>query len=725
MTDSAITKSEQRLALWLERLGCLWLIVLPLLRPLLWSGELTSMDNLVYATLLGAGAATGLMHRALIGSRPRWSWTCLLGAAFLLAAAFGCWRSEMPARAWANWSAWALHLAAPLALMHLMRRRPGLVISGLVAGLFLEVACMAAQFLWERPALAESFAADPHFVEPRLREQYLERIGLWRLEGTFLLANTLAAYLNCVIPILIGCAWSAWRSGSKRWTWTIAAVIGLAALGMSGSKAGILALLASGMITAGVVTSSARWRLLLAAPFIAGLIAALVIPQVRSALAGSAGVRLDYWRAGVELIREQPLLGYGVEGYNVHFTRVKPPAAEETVIAHSEVVQAAVDLGIPCAALMIVWWVAFMRRMQPRRDEAAQAAEGSTGPSVAHIVVACAFLAASFLGLGLWRDHFDTWPGGAIVGIGMLAIAALALLLCRGLPAVPRWSFFAGALACLLHALVDFHLHSPQVVGVLAWIAALGTYDFSREKTAAPLRNAGRVLVACSGVGIVVVVMAAVMLSGMRQELFERARRADTAIGYVRRALAGELDEQQRIEAHERLEFALEENGLGKLGLDDKYATLLLANETVQDLADEAFRFPVDARLAWLAVSTIKHACALDPEKMPAATDLLLEFHRRFPRQMGYVKALADHYHAMAVWNGHNDDQKSMGENYLQAQNWAEDLVRMYPTHLPFREELIDYAKKNGDETTAQKQEAEILRLEPLVHPQNKPKRGR
>lgn len=716
-----LSAGERRLASGLERLGALWLIALPLLRPLIWSGDYTTLENQAYLTLLAAAIATGLMHNAVTNVAPRWSNRCALGAAFLLLAAWGCWRSELPARAWALWSAWTLHIAAPLALMNMIRRRPAFALAGLVSGCLLEIVAMGGQYLWERPALAETFSADPRAVDPRLRDQYAVRIGSWRLEGTFLLANTLAAYLNLVIPIVLGCAVMAWR-GRRESTvpWMLALIAALGALAWSGSKAGILSLLVSCAITA-VIVAPARLRWIATAACVMCIVAALAVPAVRSAAAASAGVRIDYWRAGAQLIRERPWLGYGLESYKTEFTRVKPPAAEETIVAHNEVVQAAADLGIPTALVLLAWWFALLRWLKPRRGEGALATSDG-GPTAGYIVATCAFLAFTFGVLGVWHDHFGTWPGGAYAGIGILAMAAASLWLCRSMPAVPRWAYFIGALACLLHALADFHLHSPQVVGVLAWVTALGSCDPARATVARPMRQGGRVLTAVGGLAVVFAVMAGVMFSTQRQELHDRAERADAAIAFFRRELDQELNATQQQEMLERFAGALKENGIIASVTDQRLLAWTLARGLIAELTENAFRFPADSRMAWLAVSLIKHSSAIAPEHMTESTDALLAYRRRWPGQMGYAKALADHYHAMAVRHESERDEQSAAECWQNAERWATEMVRLYPTHLPFREELLEYARKNGDQPTVDREREALRRLAPLVHPNNAPR---
>jgi hypothetical protein len=104
---------------------------------------------------------------------------------------------------------------------------------------------MVGQVLWERPELQRTLAEDPSIVpQESMRDQFTVRVYSWRLEGTFLLANTLATYLAMIWPLAACLCWRCWRSPvssvATRWLlalFTLAITVGLA---LTGSKAGIL-----------------------------------------------------------------------------------------------------------------------------------------------------------------------------------------------------------------------------------------------------------------------------------------------------------------------------------------------------------------------------------------------------------------------------------------------------------------------------------------------------
>ncbi len=263
---------------------------------------------------------------------------------FLAAAAWGCWRSPVPAAAWAQWAAWALHLGAAWALWPVIRARPGLLVAGLFGGLAGELLLLIGQGTWERAALQRAFRDDPNLVgRDDLREQFAVRVGSWRLEGSFLLANTLAAYLITLWPLLADLTWRC--RGPARWTAGTLLVLASGGLAFSGSKAGILALLVALAVTGVLLIPAWRWRAAIIAGALAICAAAALVPWVRTHVAASADVRVGYWQAACAMVAERPWSGFGLDGFESAFPRLKPAWVEDTIFAHQETLQAAADLG--------------------------------------------------------------------------------------------------------------------------------------------------------------------------------------------------------------------------------------------------------------------------------------------------------------------------------------------------------------------------------------------
>lgn len=732
MTTISTDDAARILRSRVEAVAGLWLVALPLLRPLIWSGQPTDVANLFYLVLLAAAITTGLLLRGLeappselVNPTSRWwlrpsTW----GIAFLAFAVFGSLNSPLPAAAWTLTLGWMLHLAAPWALWPAIRRHPHLVLAGLLTGLAGEVLLLIGQMAWERPQLAEQLAGDSALtVERRVAEQYQVRIGSWRLEGTFLLANTLASYLILVVPLLLVCAWKACVAGLRlRWAVVVVAVAGLVALGLTGSKAGILALLVAGVVCVVLRLRSWRWRAAVVVGTAVMLVLVLSWPALRHAVGDSAGVRLDYWSAALTLVQERPLIGHGLDSFAVHYPRVKPPAGEETILVHQETLQAAVDLGIPAMLVLLAWWAATLWSLRPSSMQPTPIVdERSNDPGVTVLIGVPFLLVFALSAAGVLQANFSAYPGALPLLWSVLFIVALMLVL-RGAVRVPLPSTTAcwcAVLAVLLHVQADFSLHSMQVVGVLAWVVALGQVvawpsPAVEPAVAGPRRQA---LFAATGLVLLALVTTGIMVASTRGEVRDRAQSTEAMFARLRLAEKGRLNEEQREQVHTAFERAF-----AQVVVEDRGAALTadpreaLALATIRRALDASRRFPADHDLVFTAVAIAEHLQALLPQRAESLTPILEGMLADWPQDLLVTKALSEHYLRLA--------RRATGERRhvlaRQAQALAERTVDLYPTHLPLRQSVILAAELTGDHATVTTQRAEIERLKPLVHRDNR-----
>jgi O-Antigen ligase len=736
-TIPAISQDEnaRRLVGRLETVASVWLVVLPMLRPQVWSGQPTDIPNLLLLVLLAAATTTGLLLRGLqvtaTDSVVRW-WRrpAIWGVAFLLIAAFGSWTSSLPAAAWTLTCGWALHLAAPWALWPMIQRRPHLLVAGLVAGLTGEMMLMIGQVCFERPHLAEQFSNDPTLsVEQRIADQYSVRISSWRLEGTFLLANTLASYLVLVVPLVTAMAWRSRHSaGMKRWLTIALALAAVVALIMTGSKAGLLAMLVASAITGVVVLRS--WRMGVAAAVSLALVIILILPATRASLAASAGVRLDYWRAGVELVSERPLSGHGLEGFAVNFPRVKPPAGEETVLVHQETLQTAVDLGLPAMFVVLGWWLMLLwslwpQQASPPKNRSLEEVPTTQIMSLAITIGVIAVLSfAVFVG-GSLMGNMSSYPGAMPMVWSALLITLLALVakFAVRLPLPPALACWCAVLACLVHVEADFSLHSMQVVGIMAWVVCLGQV-MVRSPMHIPSMNTlvigsarRQAIFAGAGILVLAAVTAGIIASSWRGEVLDRARQTESIMSRMRLAQSGRLNDAQREQAQEAFDHAV-----GRIVAEDGRAAL--AAEPMESLTvtiitralTESRRFPADHDLVYVAVAISEHFQALEPKRLAVMTPILEGLMSEWPDDLLVTKVLSEHY----LRRARVADKASKHVFARQAQALAQRAVALYPTHLPLRQTHIAAAELNGDAETVKAERQEIERLKPLVHVDNR-----
>lgn len=712
-----------------EAVAGMWLVALPLLRPLVWSGQPTDVPNLFYLVLLAAAITTGLLLRGLeaasqaIAPSSWWSRPTTWGIAFLLCAVFGSLNSPLPASAWTLTVGWALHVAAPWALWPAISRRPHLVVAGLSAGLAGEVALLIGQVLWERPRLAAQLVGDPALtVERRVAEQYQARVGSWRLEGTFLLANTLASYLVMMVPLVLCAAWTSWTNRrAGRCALMALTIVSLLALAMTGSKAGILALVMSGVVMLMVRLRSWRWRGLVMLMVGAGLLLVLTVPSLRRALGDSAGVRLDYWAAGIDLVQERPLTGHGLDGFAVHYPRVKPPAGEETILAHQETLQAAVDLGIPAMLVLLGWWATVLWSVRPVAAPSPFSGERATGIGLVVLVGVPALLAFAIAAAGILQANFSAYPADLPLLWATLLIVGLMFVVryAARFPLPSSAACWWAVLACLLHVQADFSLHSMQVVGVLAWVVALGQVVTQVQPATELLLSSPRrqAIFAAAGLLVLALVTAGIIAGSARGEVLDRARATEAILARLRLADSGRLGDEQRHQAFEAFEHAF-----ARVVVEDRAAALTadpreaLALATIRRAVEASRRFPADHDLVFVAVAIGEHFQALLPKRSEALTSTLEGLLADWPQDLLVTKVLSEHYLRLA--RAETGERKRVLAR--QAQALAERAVDLYPTHLPLRQSVIRAAELTGDQATVMAQRLEIERLMPLVHRDNR-----
>jgi hypothetical protein len=444
-------------------------------------------------------------------------------------------------------------------------------------------------------------------------------------------------------------------------------------------------------------------------------------------LADSAGVRLDYWRAGVVLVEERPLTGHGLEGFAVHYPRVKPPAGEETILAHQETLQAAVDLGIPAMLVLLGWWAAILWSLRPSSAPLTLIAARPPGRVVS--IGVPALLAFAIVAAGALQANFSAYPGAfPLLWAGLFIIVlSVAVRYASRMPLPSPLACWCAVLAVLLHVQADFSLHSMQVVGVLAWVVALGQAlrqepapSSSSNGPALDLVLAGprrQALFAAGGLLVLALVTAGIIAGSTRGEVLERARLCETILARLRLAESGRLGEEQRGQVLDAFEQAY-----ARVVVEDRAAALTsdpreaLALATIRRALDASRRFPADHDLVFVAVAIGEHFQALLPQRAAALTPHLEALLAEWPQDLLVTKALSEHYLRLA--------RRESGERRhvlaRQAQALAERAVDLYPTHLPLRESVILAAELTGDQTTVMAQRAEIERLTPLVHRDNR-----
>lgn len=81
----------------------------------------------------------------------------------------------------------------------------------------------------------------------------------------------------------------------------------------------------------------------------------------------SAGSRMMFWKGGLQIFRDNPLIGVGIDGYPVAMKKLYPESDNAFTNPHSFYVYVAASYGMLGLALFTWFWLALFRRAWPQR----------------------------------------------------------------------------------------------------------------------------------------------------------------------------------------------------------------------------------------------------------------------------------------------------------------------------------------------------------------------
>jgi O-antigen ligase len=210
------------------------------------------------------------------------------------------------------------------------------------------------------------------YVRPRVTDlphELIARMSTNRIFGTLFYPNALAGALLLLLP---GCL--SYLLAQRRFTPAARVFLavavgcgGAACLYWSGSKAGWLLMLFLGLVA------------LMRVPFRRHYKIALIVMVL---LAGSAGflwkystylrkgatsvvARFDYWRAALQTIKANPVLGTGPGTFYYAYERVRSPEMEPARLTHNDYLQQGSDSGLPGFLIYAVFIVAALIACRP------------------------------------------------------------------------------------------------------------------------------------------------------------------------------------------------------------------------------------------------------------------------------------------------------------------------------------------------------------------------
>ncbi|MBV9596166.1 MAG: O-antigen ligase family protein [Chloroflexi bacterium] len=159
--------------------------------------------------------------------------------------------------------------------------------------------------------------------------------GVLRVQAWYPSANHLALMLGRAWPFLLAGA-MAWR----RWAWAPAAIVGLGLL-LTFSTGGWLGTLAATLVVIVALgyRKLAAWFGAAAAVVlvaVSGLAIAGALPERLNPLRQTGGFRLDLWLSSLEMVRDHPLLGVGLDNFVYLYQQLylREGAAAEPSLSH-------------------------------------------------------------------------------------------------------------------------------------------------------------------------------------------------------------------------------------------------------------------------------------------------------------------------------------------------------------------------------------------------------
>lgn len=180
-----------------------------------------------------------------------------------------------------------------------------------------------------------------------------------RIFGPFVYPNTFAGAILIWAPVLTLALWE-W---TRRWPSIISKVVlglfaytTIACFFWTGSKAGWLIAIAVAVVALLHLQKIKRTTkiAIIASVLVVGLAGFAV--KYRSYFqkgATSAGARLVYWKAAVQIANERPVFGAGPGTFARTFSPIKPPEAEMARLVHNDYLEQACDSGWPAFVFFV------------------------------------------------------------------------------------------------------------------------------------------------------------------------------------------------------------------------------------------------------------------------------------------------------------------------------------------------------------------------------------
>ena len=186
----------------------------------------------------------------------------------------------------------------------------------------------------------------------QLAPEFLKKLGSNRIFSTLVYPNAFAGVILLLFPPLA--VWL-WNSTKELPNVVRGVFVGffvyttVACLYWSGSKSGWLIGLIMTLLVLWYGKHSTKQKvLIMCVLLLVGLFGfALKYSSYFERGASSVGARFDYWRAAIQVSKENPVWGSGPGTFSIPYKRVKKPESEMARLAHNDYLEQLSDSGIP------------------------------------------------------------------------------------------------------------------------------------------------------------------------------------------------------------------------------------------------------------------------------------------------------------------------------------------------------------------------------------------
>jgi O-antigen ligase/polysaccharide polymerase Wzy-like membrane protein len=189
---------------------------------------------------------------------------------------------------------------------------------------------------------------------------YVAKLAKGRVHGTLIYPNALAGAILLLLPISMVLAINGtrrFRKPTRLLVISLSALMGAAGLFWTGSKSGWL--IALGLV--GVWLFRLNWSRRAKITTVVVLVVvglSVFAVRFRAYFAGGAtsvGARFDYWRAAVQITKEQPVFGSGPGTFQRPYARLKSADAEMARLAHNDYLEQFSDSGVMGGISYLAW----------------------------------------------------------------------------------------------------------------------------------------------------------------------------------------------------------------------------------------------------------------------------------------------------------------------------------------------------------------------------------